>query len=295
VFCRLLAKAKGDDSNIAWRELMKVEQRSANKKCYQQAMLAFCKLLLWFSVFGQSHATNSVVFTSHAQPIKVLEVYSSQGCSSCPPAERWLSQLVDSPVLFSQVFPLVFHVDYWDYIGWSDPFASAQFSQRQKQFKQTGAISAVYTPGFVLNGREWKGWFAQPNSTRAFLALPGISNSETLQVTLTGNTVTLEITDKQGKTINLGDQYNNNTLNVAVLGMGLSTQIKRGENARLSVVEDFVVLGYAQNHWPIKQTLTLPSPIANAPRYAVVVYLSETDGQRPHLAAGGLLPIEWQW
>ncbi|NCP66082.1 MAG: DUF1223 domain-containing protein [Paraglaciecola sp.] len=270
---------------------------SQQKAYYLLAKVVLGSLLLWLSSTAAGFATNSVRFTSHAQPIKVLEVYSSQGCSSCPPAERWVSQFVDSPALFTQVFPLVFHVDYWDYIGWSDPFASAQFSQRQQLYKQKGAIGSVYTPGFVVNGKEWKGWFAQPSSTRALLALPGIANPDTLHVALKGNTLAIEIQDIHGESNNVGDKYTNANLNIAVLGMGLSTPVTRGENARQTLVEDFVVLEFLQFHWPLDQSLTLnlPSTLANAPRYAVVVFLSESNNQRPLLAAGGLLPTDWQW
>jgi len=169
--------------------------------------------------------------------------------------------------------------------------------QRQQLYKQKGAIGSVYTPGFVVNGKEWKGWFAQPSSTRALLALPGIANPDTLHVALKGNTLAIEIQDIHGESNNVGDKYTNANLNIAVLGMGLSTPVTRGENARQTLVEDFVVLEFLQFHWPLDQSLTLnlPSTLANAPRYAVVVFLSESNNQRPLLAAGGLLPTDWQW
>jgi len=83
---------------------------------------------------------------------RLLELYTSEGCSSCPPADRWLSQL---PVN-SGVVPLAFHVDYWDRLGWKDPFAQATFSQRQRV--RNSGLGWVYTPQVMLDGEDFRGW-----------------------------------------------------------------------------------------------------------------------------------------
>lgn len=70
-------------------------------------------------------------FASSEQRTTVVELYTSEGCSSCPPADRWISSLRDDPRLFKTLLPLVFHVDYWDRLGWPDPYARKAFSQRQ--------------------------------------------------------------------------------------------------------------------------------------------------------------------
>jgi hypothetical protein len=98
-------------------------------------------------------------WTSGSHHVALLEVYSSQGCSSCPPAQKWVNQFTESDLLWDQVIPMVFHVNYWDYIGWKDPFATEYFSQRQRALKSNNLIQSVYTPGFVVDGKEWKGWF----------------------------------------------------------------------------------------------------------------------------------------
>lgn len=85
--------------------------------------------------------------------IPLLELYTSEGCSSCPPADAWLSEL-DIQTL--NVTPLAFHVDYWDYIGWKDPFALPEYTQRQHQIAKHNHSRFVYTPQFVLNGRDFK-------------------------------------------------------------------------------------------------------------------------------------------
>src|SRR6185295_6297026 len=84
---------------------------------------------------------------SSSAPI-VVELFTSQGCSSCPPADRLLSTLRSDP----RVVPLAFHVDYWNYIGWTDPFSSARWSQRQQAYARAFASNRIYTPQLVVNG-----------------------------------------------------------------------------------------------------------------------------------------------
>ena len=92
------------------------------------------------------------------QRVHLIELFTSQGCSSCPPAEVWLSKLKSEPGLWKNFVPLAFHVDYWDYLGWRDPWATKEFSDRQRNYAEAWRRDSVYTPGFVLNGREWREW-----------------------------------------------------------------------------------------------------------------------------------------
>ncbi len=100
-----------------------------------------------------------ITVESPLEAVPVLELFTSHGCSSCPPADRWLRNFTNHPGLWNQVIPMAFHVDYWDWIGWKDRFASARYTARQKDYRRAGRLRTVYTPGFVLGGREWKGWF----------------------------------------------------------------------------------------------------------------------------------------
>lgn len=86
--------------------------------------------------------------------VAVLELYTSEGCSSCPPADRFLSQLKDSGISDRQLIPMAFHVTYWDYIGWNDRFAKKQFDQRQRELAYKNKSSTVYTPQFLLSGDD---------------------------------------------------------------------------------------------------------------------------------------------
>jgi hypothetical protein len=89
-----------------------------------------------------------------AQGPVVVELFTSQGCSSCPPADRLLSRLKRDPKLAGAVIPLAFHVDYWNHLGWSDPFSSSRWSQRQTDYAHAFRSNRVYTPQAVVNGRS---------------------------------------------------------------------------------------------------------------------------------------------
>ena len=100
---------------------------------------------------------------SGARPPAVVELYTSEGCSSCPPADRWLSTLKSG----DQVLALSFHVNYWNHLGWRDPFATPETTARQYRLKEALGGKYVYTPQVVLNGldhRQWRGQNAASGS-----------------------------------------------------------------------------------------------------------------------------------
>jgi hypothetical protein len=88
----------------------------------------------------------------------LVELYTSEGCDTCPPADQWLSSLFAQGFRPDQVVPLALHVDYWDYIGWKDPFGKAEFSIRQRRLAQLKRPVIVYTPQIVLQGQDFRGW-----------------------------------------------------------------------------------------------------------------------------------------
>lgn len=88
----------------------------------------------------------------------LVELYTSEGCDSCPPADHWLSSLFGQGFRPDQVVPLALHVDYWDYLGWKDPYAKSEFSRRQRKLAQMGRATVVYTPQVVVQGRDFRRW-----------------------------------------------------------------------------------------------------------------------------------------
>lgn len=95
---------------------------------------------------------------SGASVTPVVELYTSQGCSSCPPADRWLSQLRPGAGAPGEAVVQAFHVAYWDYIGWPDPFAAPTHTTRQRQIAAWNGLRSIYTPQVVLDGRDWRQW-----------------------------------------------------------------------------------------------------------------------------------------
>ncbi len=93
---------------------------------------------------------------SGSQRVALLELYTSEGCSSCPPADRWLSRLSTQKTVPTTLLPLAFHVDYWNYLGWNDPFAQAKFSDRQRQYSRRRGASFVVTPQLLLDGQSYQ-------------------------------------------------------------------------------------------------------------------------------------------
>ena len=90
--------------------------------------------------------------------VSLLELYTSEGCSSCPPADHWVSNLAARGHGADQIVPLAFHVDYWDYIGWKDRFAAASYSERQRNIAARQRTGFVYTPQLVFNGEDLRDW-----------------------------------------------------------------------------------------------------------------------------------------
>lgn len=95
---------------------------------------------------------------SPAHTTALVELYTSEGCDSCPPADMWLASLFGQGFRPQQVVPLALHVDYWDYIGWKDPFARGEFSARQRRIAQLKRPVFVYTPQVLLQGQDFRRW-----------------------------------------------------------------------------------------------------------------------------------------
>lgn len=99
-------------------------------------------------------ATPACEAVSGKSRVPVIELYTSEGCSSCPPADQWLSRLKDKAVVAQ-----AFHVAYWDYIGWKDRFANAAHTTRQREVAAANQLHGIYTPQVVLDGRDWRDWY----------------------------------------------------------------------------------------------------------------------------------------
>ena len=230
-------------------------------------------LLLMLGVAPNTWA--ELTLRSGNKPAQLLELYTSQGCSSCPPADEWLSQLKSHPGLWERIIPVAFHVDYWDWIGWKDPFAQKAFSSRQRNYKTERAIKSVYTPGFVVDGKEWRGWF-----DRKPLPAP-LAKQHPLVVKV--NEGIAEVNYSQSEA---SGQYH---IHMAVLGFDLTTPVKRGENTNKTLSEDFVALWYEHKTFkPNSTQFDLPNKAQlKAQRLGLAVWVTPAYSSEPVQAVGG--------
>jgi hypothetical protein len=170
---------------------------------------------------------------SGAQTVPLLELYTSEGCSSCPPADKWMSG-----IKAGNVTPLAFHVDYWDYIGWKDKYSKAEYSDRQRKIAAFGGAGFVYTPQFVMSGRDFKGWdnsrlrekveSSQKLASRANLTLNAVQEN---------GKITLKTS---AQTTNPADAKNVDVF-VAIYENKLVSKVNAGENSGRELKHDYVV------------------------------------------------------
>lgn len=224
-------------------------------------------------------------FQSSTERTSLLELYSSEGCSSCPPAELWLSRLKSDSRLWKDFVAVAFHVDYWDYLGWPDSFATADYSQRQRVYAAQWKRPSVYTPGFVLDGKEWRGWFGGD-------PLPRASTQRTGKLTASS---------EDGKRWSLrfepaGSRSSTFEFQAALLGFELNSDVKTGENRGRKLQHDFVVLTLVTatskgNDGSFQADLVLtPSSRFSAKHLAVAFWVARPNDPQPLQAVGGWLP-----
>ena len=185
------------------------------------------------SLAGAGHAADAAAATcsavSPSTVVPVVELYTSEGCNSCPPADRWLSGLKAAP----EVVALAFHVDYWDRLGWKDRFASASFTQRQATQQASTGARFSYTPQVVVDGRDRKDW---PSLRPAAASRP----QATVSVSLAreGEQVVATVLPSPAAPGRLAAYW-------AVTEQAHATVVKAGENDGSTLRHDFVVRDYA--------------------------------------------------
>ncbi len=173
----------------------------------------------------------------------VLELFTSQGCSSCPPAESLLNTWGLELFQKGKLLPLAFHVDYWNNLGWTDPFSLADFTARQNAYVPVLGMNSLYTPQAVLGGQaDAVGSDAKTIQNRfQALATAQASTGLSLAAARKGSQVELEI-----KTTGTGIPGSDWTLNVALFENGLTTSVARGENGGRTLSENFVVRSFSR-------------------------------------------------
>jgi hypothetical protein len=223
---------------------------------------------------------------SGLQSAVVVELYTSQGCSSCPPADRWLSTLRARHG--DRVIPLSMHVGYWDYIGWKDPFARREFNERQRLLATASGSRTVYTPGVFVQGREFAAWARTATfdaAVQAALRRTAVARLEIALQETTAAAVTVRAS---------GQAPSGARLWLALVQNGLTTAVRAGENRGETLANDHVVRDWQGPFAVGDVTGRLPFPPSNGStateRWAVVALVDDPTGrslQAVHLPLAG--------
>ncbi len=227
--------------------------------------------LAWLATGAAAMAGERCTTTSGLDAARVVELYTSEGCSSCPPADRWLSGLKDRP----GVVAMAFHVSYWDRLGWKDRFASADYTQRQAEQRRYNGARYSYTPQVVVDGSDEPRWYAKQ--------LPAVGDGRApVQLTLSREGADYLATAQAAAGVpqRLAAYW-------VLTEDGHSTAVKAGENEGATLTHDFVVRAYLPvAEWaasPGKAAMLRFSPgvpaDARHPRAANLVVIDAASGK----------------
>lgn len=212
--------------------------------------------------------------TTTSSALVVVELFTSQGCSSCPPADELINELASS----TDVLPLSLHVDYWDYIGWKDKFAQAKFTTRQRAYAKAAGERSIYTPQMIVQGRDHVVGY-KPMKLADFIKDRQAQAAKTpvnLALTKDTDSYTITLAPTNGLPKRMVVQFVRFSPHERV-------EIRRGENAgRVIDYANVVTEWLPVAKWDGAQPLTLTVPTQKGTRGAVIL---QTAGAGQILAA----------
>lgn len=207
-----------------------------------------------------------------AEPVVVVELYTSQGCSACPPADEFVALLASNP----QILPLALHVDYWDYIGWSDSFAQEKFTDRQRAYAKAVGSRTIYTPQLIINGHDRIEGFAPDETADRLRAHLEATSPVRLMVTREGDRLVIRAEADPPLTEPVRVQL------VRFIPERTVT-IERGENAGKTITYTNIVTSWeGLGDWAGQEPLELSAPFTGTESGAVIV---QHEGPAAILAA----------
>ena len=214
-----------------------------------------------------------------AEPFAVVELFASEGCSSCPPADDLLRKLIaQAQVKHQKVYVLSFQVDYWNYLGWKDPYSSKQFTGRQYQYANVLAGSRVYTPQMIINGQEA---FIGSDEGKAKEAIT--RNLQHESVASLNLKVFKDDVGKVRVNYQISKLLDNTLINIALVERGLESHVTAGENEGRLLKHDNIVREF--------QTITLKEPEGEIQlssfidqirkdRFSVIAYVQDASNMK---------------
>jgi hypothetical protein len=207
-----------------------------------------------------------------SEEVVVIELYTSQGCSSCPPADEFVAMLAANP----RILPLALHVDYWDYIGWSDKFAQPKFSERQRDYARAVGSRTIYTPQLIIGGLDRIEGFAPEETAEQLHKHLAVVPAVKLKVTRLGDTLVIRAEADPPLDAPVRVQL--------VRYMPEETvTIERGENAGKTITYHNIVTSWeALGTWSGQEPMEITAPFAGSQPGAVLV---QSEGPSAILAA----------
>lgn len=231
--------------------------------------------------YSKSEKSNSETLNGFA----LIELFTSQGCSSCPSADDNLTELMkDATIKGKKVYALAFHVDYWNRLGWKDPFSSSKYSDRQSMYVSALHLQSAYTPQMIVNGETQ--FVGSDNKLARSAIAKGLATSNDYSLTL-GSAST---TDGDVSTIPYRIEGNivGKKLCIAIVENGKVTNVKSGENRGRTLQNNHVVMWFDSITPDQFGSITLPKEqIKNRSNVDVVIFLQD-ERTKKILAAEGL-------
>jgi hypothetical protein len=213
--------------------------------------------------------------SSPAHTQALVELYTSQGCSSCPPADRWLSQF--DPRDTAAVVPLALHVGYWDYIGWKDPYARRDFNARQQWLAEINHNRTVYTPGVFLQAHETPRWHESASFAAAVHAISAKPARARIDLTVERNGAHRLQVRAASSLAPEAARGADARLFVALTESGLATQVKAGENRGETLRNDHVARDWSGPLALGAQSISLGAAASAGAQRAVVAFVQDTS------------------
>jgi len=244
------------------------------KTCFLSLIVAFCITNI-----------SAKQFNSGKLKVSLIELYTSQSCSSCPPAESWLTSLKSSKNLWKRFIPVSYHVSYWNHLHWKDTFSKEQFSRRQRDYHRV-IKGGVYTPQIVLNGKDKKSW-------RNIRKAMGLFNEK-----IPGNlSVNIDKEYKNAEVIFKSQGHHKDLVCYgAYLESGHPIKVTSGENRGKVIEQDFIVIDLFQkealkknNHYSCHLNIKI-NQTKNAKEKSMAFWLINKKTYQVVQATGGNIP-----
>jgi hypothetical protein len=208
----------------------------------------------------------------------LVELYTSQGCSSCPPADRWLSQFDVGEK--AALVPLALHVGYWDYIGWKDPYARRDFNARQQWLAGLNRNRTVYTPGVFLQARETPRWYETAHFNAAVRAITARPARAKIELAVEKNGAEQVQVRADAALTPAAQRATDARLFLALTESGIATQVKAGENRGATLHNDHVARDWSGPLGLGAQSVSLGAAATAGAQRAVVAFVQDvTSGE----------------